>query len=301
MQIVAMSLTGLPLLFVVALGTVAVAAGTVLAWRRRLRPRLLVRPLGILLTEALLVTTIGLLVNRSELFYPTWADLFPPPAATAAVTVRVAALDGWLGTRDSGTFTWRPDGWAGWHLAAAPTVVVPAGYLGDPHRRFSVVVVLGAGGTGTAAGADETVVVYARTTAATPAAVLTEDLPAALSRDLRVSGRRWALVSPTAASALAGQAAAAPGRYPAIALVRDGPITRPVVPEGVTVNVLDGLPAALAWAAGQTPPPLAEASAPAGRLPVQPAHHPSHPAPADPSHPAPANPGGNRGPGQPGN
>ncbi|WP_433796618.1 hypothetical protein [Actinoplanes sp. CA-252034] len=71
-----MPLTGIPLILVAGLGVILCAAGTVLAWRREWRPRQLVRPLGILPTEALLIT-VGLVVNRSELFYTSRSG-WPP-------------------------------------------------------------------------------------------------------------------------------------------------------------------------------------------------------------------------------
>ncbi|GIE76493.1 hypothetical protein Aph02nite_24430 [Actinoplanes philippinensis] len=305
-----MSLTGIPLILVVVLGVAVGAAVTVLAWRREWRPRLLVRPAGILLTEALLLVAVGLIVNRSELFYSSWGDLLQQTDTPAAMpVVRAGALDDWLRSRAAGdhTFAWRPAGWDGWGLAAAPTVVVPPGYLEHPDRRYSVVVVVGDGWTGPPVGADQTVVVVARTTAATTAATLTAAIPAQLSHDLRVTARHWALVSPASAIGLAGRAAAAAGQYPAIAVVRDGPppagSRRPVtatpvtdvaaVPVGVTVGHSDGLAAAVAWAALQTPPPLAAAEPPVAWIPVH--HHRPH----RPASPAPARTGGSRVPGQP--
>ncbi|BEL04085.1 hypothetical protein Q0Z83_022760 [Actinoplanes sichuanensis] len=296
-----MSLTGLPLILVVACGVIVSAAVTVSAWRRDWRPRLLVRPVGILVTEALLLVGIGLVVNRSELFYPSWSDLLQSSdgAAPRAAT-QPGALDGWLRSH-GGTFTWQPSGWADWHLAAAPTVVVPADYLDHSDLRYSVVVVLGDGGTDPPAGAEQTVVVYARTTAATTAATLTEDLPARLGHDLRVTGRRWALVTPASDVALADQAAAVPGRYPVIAVVRGRSAAAALIVDrsggtpalaGVTVGAGDGLADAVAWAAQQTPPPLAAAVPPVSWLPV-------HRRPHRPATSAPTRTGGSRVPGQP--
>ncbi|MFC4066187.1 hypothetical protein [Actinoplanes subglobosus] len=283
-----MSLTGIPLIVAAGFGVIAAAALTVRAWRRPV-----VRPLGILITEALLLAGIGLVVNRVELFYPSWADLLQQsddPAVTAAV--QPGALDEWLRTRPAGDpFTWHPPGWTDWHLAAAPTVVVPPDYPDHPDRRYSVVVVIGDAGAGPPAGAEQTVVVVARTTVATTAAALTEDLPARLSHDLRVTGRRWALVSPASGMALADQAAAVPGRYSAIAMIRGRPGDSRA-PVGVTVGTSDGLATAVAWAARQTPPPLAAAVPPVTWLPVH--HRPHRPAGS-----APTRTGGSLVPGQP--
>jgi hypothetical protein len=308
-----MSLTGIPLILAVALGVVVSAAVTVVAWRRDWRPRLLVRPLGVLLIEALVLAEAGLVANRIELFYPSWADLLQrsgTPATTVAV--RAGALDEWLRLRephDGDAFAWHPDGWTRWHLAEAPTILAPPGYLQNPGRRYSVVVVIGDEWTTPPGGAEQTIVVFARTTAATTAATLSEALPARLSHDLRVTGHRWALVCPASALPLAGQAAATPGRYPAIAVVRDrrrssapdGAVTAapvatgvPHTPVGVTVSVLGGLTDAVAWAAGQTPPPLAESAPPVARLPVH-----RHPHRRSASGSAATRTGGNRVAGQP--
>ncbi|BCJ47785.1 hypothetical protein GCM10010168_21440 [Actinoplanes ianthinogenes] len=343
-----MSLTGRPLIVLVVLGAVAALAGTVLIWRRGRRPRSLLRALGVLLTEALLLCAVGLAVNRSEEFYPTWADLFRSAGTTATTaTARPGDLDGWLRSRDpagsgqSISFAWRPDGWTGWHLAAAPTVVVPAGYLEHPDWHYSAVLVTGDGWPAAAGGADQTVVVFARTTPATTAGTLAGPLPERLGQDLRVTGRRWALVTPAAGVKLADEAAAsAPDRYPAIAVVQGpakpvGPIrtAKPVgpvrtgkpvgpvrtgkpvgpirtvltaghpaagtavVPVGITVGTAGGLASGIAWAAQQTPPPLATATPPATWVPVQKRHH--HPHRPGPSTSAGPRPGGSRVPGQP--
>lgn len=127
-----MSLTGIPLIAGTALVTAAALAATVLGWDRW-RPRFLLRSLGVLLTEALLVLSAGLVVNRSQEFYPTWAALLQSSAATATTyAVRAGGLDGSLHDNDGDAFPWQPTGLTGWRLAGAPMVVTPAGYLTHP-------------------------------------------------------------------------------------------------------------------------------------------------------------------------
>jgi hypothetical protein len=60
-----MTLTGLPLIITTALLTVLVLAGTILLWSRFGRWRLLTRSLGVVLAQALVVATVGLIANRS--------------------------------------------------------------------------------------------------------------------------------------------------------------------------------------------------------------------------------------------
>ena len=285
-----MSLTGIPLIGLAVLGTLAALAATVLLWHRGRRVRFLVRPAGVLLIEALLLVSVGLVVNRSQQFYPTWAALLRTPSdAGTTFATTPAGLDRWLLARaradpgQSVVFTWRPPGWTRWHLAGAPTVVTPAGYLRPPYRRFPVLLAVdnGTGGWSPAAGQGigGVVIVFARTTRATTATTLATALPAALGRDLRVTGRRWALIAGAGAGGLAGQVVA---RFPAIAFMPGS--VRPHLPAGVAVDVAHGLRAALIWACGQTPPPLAASTPAVTHLPV---HHRS------------PHPGGSRGPRQP--
>jgi hypothetical protein len=234
-----MSLTGVPLFVCAFVVTAAALAATILVWNRWPRLRHLLRPTGVLLTEALLVVSVGLVVNRSEQFYPNWDSLLHPSHAGATTyAVRPGGLDGWLhqsgDLADQGdTFPWQPSGLADWHLAAAPLVFTPAGYLKHVGWRYPALLVLDDGKTGwtptaeTAAArssdgtAGPAVVVFARTTAATAPDVLTTVLPAALAHDLRVTDKHWALVAPAADTGLADKiVAAAPGRYPALALVQ---------------------------------------------------------------------------------
>jgi hypothetical protein len=226
-----MSLTGIPLILLAAGVTAATLAATVLIWPRWGRWRFLARPVGVLLVEVLLTTTVGLAVNRSQQFYPSWAALFATsdPGETEYHTT-AGRLDGWLAGRpdpkEAQTFPWQPAGWAHWHLATPPTVTVPAGYLQHPSWRYSAVLVV-------ADAADAwrvpvldgpTVLVTVTTTAGTKPATLGVTVPGELGRDLRVTGHRWALVTSAGDDTLARQVVSTGrGRYPSIAFVGTAP------------------------------------------------------------------------------
>jgi hypothetical protein len=206
-----------------ALLTAAALAATVLFWRRRWV--FVIRPMGVLLTEVLLTLTVGLVVNRSQLFYPSWAALFASadPESTSYHT-SAGRLDAWLaaqpGAGAAQSFPWRPAGWTGWHLAGPPTVTVPAGYLAHTSWRYSAVVAIGARPWAVPDPAGPTVLVSLTTTAATAVPTLALAVPGLLGRDLRVSGHRWALVASAADAALARKVAeAGRGRFPVLALV----------------------------------------------------------------------------------
>ena len=232
-----MSLIGVPLIVCAVLATVAVLAATILVWNRWGRLRFVLRPFGVLLTEALLVVSVGLVVNRSEQFYPTWESLGQSSKSVGTTyVVNAGGLDAWL--RDHGSdvsdqgsaFPWQAAGWADWHLAGEPLVFTPAGYLAHTGWRYPTVLVLDDGKhgwttaseTAAARGAGgPVVVVFVRTTPATTPETLTSVLPAALAHDLRVTDKRWSLVAPAAEAALADKIVnAAPGRFPTLALVK---------------------------------------------------------------------------------
>ncbi|MFB9237647.1 hypothetical protein ACFFWC_19160 [Plantactinospora siamensis] len=265
-----MALTGWPFILLVALCAVGGVAGTVLLWNRFGRVRYLLRPAGVLLAEVLMLSTVGLVVNRSEEFYPTWAALLGTRTGPATVLRdsndatyrdgpggldrRLAAQAG--GHRDAAlTFAWQPAGWRGWGLSAAPIVSTPPGYLRHPTWSYSAVVVVGDGSDGWPAAAERAaarrvtangvsaVVVFAATTPATTARTLDETLPDQLGRDLRVTTHHWAIVASGPDAALAQSAAAAAAtRYPSVAVaagthggLASASVTRPaVLPAGVT-------------------------------------------------------------------
>ncbi|MEV4701847.1 hypothetical protein [Actinoplanes sp. NPDC049316] len=313
-----MALTGIALIFLAVLATLAALAATVVTWNRGRRLRPVLRPAGVLATEALLLVTAGLVVNRSEQFYPSWESLSQSADGQPGTVApdRPGDLDRWLlaraGTRpqQSVAIPWEPGGWTGWHLGAAPTVVVPDGYLQHPSWRYPALVVVTDGTEGwtpavqsaAARAAGAAVVVFVRTTPATTPDVLAAALPGALVRDVRVTGRRWVLVASTADAVVAERAvAAAPGRYPAAVLVQAGaapgrpgaPRRQPVgpagsagsagvlpavlthLPAGIAVTVARNPAAALVWASRQTPPPLAAAAPTVAYVPVH--RHKRHP------------------------
>jgi hypothetical protein len=222
-----MSLTGVPLILLAAAVTAGTLAVTVLLWRRWGRWRYVVRPAGVLLAEALLTATVGLAVNRSQQFYPTWAALFAssdpggPSYHTAA-----GRLDTWLAGRpdpeQAQAFPWQPPGWRRWRLAGPPTVTVPAGYLQHPGWQYSAVLVVAdaAHAWAVPAMSGPTVLVSVTTTADTRPAALGVTVPGELGRDLRVTGHRWALITSAGDNALARRVVTvARGRYPAVAFV----------------------------------------------------------------------------------
>ncbi|HEU4347678.1 MAG TPA: hypothetical protein VFR35_07805 [Actinoplanes sp.] len=278
------SLTGTPLIVLTCLGTVVSLLVTLVWWQRGGRLPLLRRLCGVLLTEALLMATVGLAVNRAQLFYPTWADL-TAAGRTHATTYPVAAghLDRWLAAQPAdrtgadSIFTWHPTGWTDWRLASPPTVVTPPGYLGHPGWRYSVVVVADDRGTSWSPATEESaarsaehaagpvVLVFLTTSPATPAATLASRLPDALSGALRVTAHRWAVVaSPTTAAVAERAVLLAPGRYPIMAVAEPatappaitrispaGPAAHRQVPGGRVPSLPAGVTTAVAgWAPG---------------------------------------------------
>ncbi|MFU8874232.1 hypothetical protein [Micromonospora sp. SL4-19] len=306
-----MSLTGLPLLILIGATAVAAAAVTARTWRRHRRWPHLTRAAAVLLTEALALLTAGLAVNRAETFYATWADLLPADTVHHDTgPARPGHLDHFVTARAGHTpdtpvsFTWHPPRWTTWPVTAAPTVVVPADYPRHPTWRYPVIVL-----TDQASPAQENAAAHAAEERAGPAVlvfthlqptatpdILTDALPASLTRDLRVTTHSWALVVPTDHTSLARAAVrAAPTRYPALALLDDNPqhdsapapadlpTTETVAVAGAPTRPddrathLDAPPgerltAALTWACQQTPAPLS-APAPLTPPPPQRAHH----------------------------
>lgn len=275
-----MSVTGVPLILLVAFGMLAVVAATALVWDRFGRVRHVLRATGVLLAEVLLLITGGLVVNRSEQFYPTWDALLDTKGTDETAVTNTddktyrstpGELDRTIAARAghqagaAQTFPWQSADWHGWGLAAAPTVITPPGYLLHPAWSYSAVVVLGrwtaaemasAARRATATGISA-VVVFVTTTAATTARQIATALPGQLDRDLRVTTHRWAIVAAGPDTALAeGAVGDAALRYPSIAVDR---ATAP--PAGVTsaavVTGNDPLYSALSWAIARTPPPLA--------------------------------------------
>jgi hypothetical protein len=262
-----MELTGLPLIGLSLLATAAAGAGTVVRWNRFGRGRLIGRAAGVLVCEALLVVTAGLIANRHDQFYPSWAALAGDTGASSATATRAAgSLDGSFGA-DRLTMPWLPPDAAGWHLGAPPEISVPPGYVGA-RGEFPALVALGGRATG-----GDLVRVGAAPTGRTTAAALA-DLPARLGTDLRVTGHGWALLASARDALLAGALIRRdPGRFAALAVVGTPPATFRR-PDGVAVAVArttaghGRLPAGAAaltgswaaatrWALGHTAAPLA--------------------------------------------
>jgi hypothetical protein len=246
-----MTLTGLPLLITGVVVTLLLAAGTGLLWwrtgrvtRHTLLVRAGLRPLALLLTEAVAVATVAIGANRALEIYPSWSVLFGGVhTVDKAATAPSAGLEEWLHGqagqgRDTGlSFAWKPAEAAAWHLPAAPMVAVPAAYFRDTAFRFPVIVVVGPRHAGApAVGWDDrhtlqaarsggpAVVVFVRLddpAAALP--VLSKALPEQLSRDLRVQPGSWAVAGVGAGQGLALDLLRESGdRYRAGALVNDG-------------------------------------------------------------------------------
>ena len=235
-----MSLTGVPLIGVAVLATAVTATATVLLWSRFGRWRFLSRTGGILLTETLAIAAIGLVVNRVDMFYPSWAALEGRTGTTAvAVARRAGRLDGLVRGSAAATVPWRPAGAAAWRLAGTPRVVFPAGYRQRPSIAYPAVVSLvdnqaEAAAVLRAARRVQAVGVVAVPTAGTTAAALAT-LPADLARDVRMNARGWA-VTATSRQAALGVRLARPGS-PYGALVVVG-ATAPRPPAGVPFAVV---------------------------------------------------------------
>ena len=243
-----MALTGLPLLITSAVVALVLAVATGLLWWRVGRHRLIVRaalrPLALLLAEAVAVATVAIGANRALEIYPSWSVLFNGVRTVEKTTTAPSAgLEEWLHGQasqghDNGlAFAWKPAEAATWRLPTAPVVTVPAAYFRDSAARFPVIVIVGSRhAEAPAAGWDDrrvlqtaraggpAVAVFVRLddpAAALP--VLSKSLPEQLSRDLRVQSGNWSVAGIGPAQALAldllreGET-----RYRSAALVNDG-------------------------------------------------------------------------------
>ncbi|WP_249997694.1 hypothetical protein [Actinoplanes sp. M2I2] len=213
-----MTLTGVPLILLTASATAAAGAAVGWVWPRGGRLQPFTRVAGVLVVEALVVLTAGLVVNRHEQFYPSWQAL---QGDTGTATVADRRHAGLLDDRvRSDRLTWRPQGLAAWRLARPPTVTLPPDYRERPGVAFPVVLAFaGPGGPGAPPRrTPEAVTVTIAPTAGTTAAALSS-LPDRLSHDLRVTTAGWDVVGrqPLAAAFVTGQ--------PAGAAVLDQPVT----------------------------------------------------------------------------
>jgi lysyl-tRNA synthetase class 2 len=201
-----MTLTGVPLILLAAAATAAASAATARLWARGGRLRPLTRTLGVLLIEALVVTTAGLVVNRYQQFYPSWAALSGHTGTTTVTRATEAGLlDGRLPSGRATAVLWQPPDLPHWQLAGPPRVVVPAGYRERPGDTFPVVLDLvpavPAAVTAALRTTDAVTVVAVPTAATTATALLT--LPGELRRDVRVSDVGWDVAGAGAQAPLA--------------------------------------------------------------------------------------------------
>jgi hypothetical protein len=256
-----MSITGMPLILLAVAVTLAAVAATVLTWQRFGRWRLLTRPVGILVCQSLILLAVGLVVNRSEQFYPSWAALSgKQEAETVAPVEPEGRLDDALraravpGSSSATRVPWQPTGWATWQLGGIPTVAVPPDYLSRATTAFPTVLSIMAGpvtstarparttppsgspspstsagpaprsapGPDTASPAAAAVLVIAPASDRTTAAVVATTLPDRLGRDLRVTPRGWSLVAGVRQAALAAEAVRlGAGRFTSLVLIAD--------------------------------------------------------------------------------
>ncbi|WP_026212715.1 hypothetical protein [Longispora albida] len=213
-----MSLTATSTLVAAFVLTAAVIVSTSLLWRRwPRRGRLVLRTLSLLLSQAMVLVSAGLVFNTSEQLYPTLETLISPPKKkqqpVVAEGVSSGGLDEWLkarsqqGSRAGLAFPWQPAGGGNWPLAEHPVVSLPPQYFSQVSSRFPVIVVVAAPGVTPAAGgwadarvtgrqADPAIVVFVRSKAADQASVrlLGTELPVELTRDLRALTDRWSVV-----------------------------------------------------------------------------------------------------------
>jgi hypothetical protein len=274
------ALTGVPLIVLACLVAAAAVAATALVWSRFGRWRLLTRTVGLLLSEVLLVAAVGLVVNRVDQFYPSWQALRGDTGTVTVTPTRAAGrLDRTLAGQRAGV-PWRPPDLGRWRLAAVPDVVVPNGYRQRPADAFPVLLALTATGDAAkaaraAAGTPDVVTVVLAPSPRTTAAALAT-LEAQLARDLRVTGRGWALLTDAAHAVLAGALLrAAPTRYAALVVTANsasGGLPGAVRPgPGVAVAVVRPAPAAgahpRALTAGTTTLPASAASAASAATP----------------------------------
>jgi hypothetical protein len=276
-----MGLTSITLLLLAA----AVAAGATTAlcvfWNRLADRRRPVRVVGILLSEALLLFTFGLLVNRIGGFYPSWAALTmatpaiqPAPAAPPPQPAWLSAYRAAQSQAERGrAFAWQSGSRTAWGLSAAPMVWLPTDTLPsatDAHvsERVAVpvtVVLLPKDAaapsiphTGTSA-----VVVLRLADPPRPAA-LAAGLAVHMSTELPVESHSWTAigVGPACAAAVA-LLTDEPNAFHDLALV-PGPVVlaprlvqraRSEAQEMVVART--GLGAALAWADRMAPADLA--------------------------------------------
>lgn len=235
-----MGLMSLGTLALAGVATTAAIAGLALVWKRfdgRLRP---LRFLGVLVCEALLMVTVGLVVNRVGDFYPSWTALTmpgngaafrplppPPPSHPGAwLSAHPAAV----GKAEQGLgFDWAADSRTAWGLEAAPTVHLPEAATQEADIEVPLTVVLLPPKSAVPAIPHDlnSAVVVLRLGAQPRIAALAAGLPAELSAQLPVLPHGWAVVGVGAAATAAVALAGVP-EFRAVALL---PGTTPLAPK----------------------------------------------------------------------
>jgi hypothetical protein len=212
------------------------------------------RAVGILVCELLIVVTVGLAINRWGQFYPNWSSLLDNPVAASEPVVgrpdpglTAVASDG---SRVGYLLRW-PTTLAG--LAGPPLVWLPPAYFRNMTDTLPVVVVVAGVVDGPATGAwpgnhvpdsdrpPGGCVVFVRISHANATGLST--LTAGLVAHLHVAAHGWGVVGVGAAAPTANRLASADP-------VRFGPVVD-------LAGGSDALAAALTQALSEEPPPLA--------------------------------------------
>jgi hypothetical protein len=210
-----MQLTSPWLIATACLVTLGALAGVIAVWRRLHGRWWPLRVLGILLVEALALTTAAIAINQSGDFYPSWSSLAAGAPKQHLATIRPPALAGSLaghaaqGSLVGYTLRWQPAGWTAWGLAIAPTVYLPPAYFRTPGLRLPVLIVIApVATTGEAAAWDDAALAALIRAEPVPACVvvlrpgthasmprLGAGLPGRLNSDIGVAPHGWALVA----------------------------------------------------------------------------------------------------------
>ena len=202
------------LLLLAAVSTLVAIAGLAVAWSRMRGWWRVARVGGVIMCQLLIVFTVGVAVNRTEDFYPSWAALrgANPPRITAT-TAPTARLATWLrtqqarGLRSGLQFAWRSADDAAWGLGAPTVVYLPRAYFQTQDVDLPVVMIL-VGSTvdakartdlAAATASGQAVVVVMQPGPHGPDLAAIQQVPALLADDVRVERGGWAMVGTAAA------------------------------------------------------------------------------------------------------
>jgi len=244
-----MSLTGIPLITLSILVTAAAITGTALLWNRYGRWRLASRIAGVLLGEALVVFSIGLIVNPVNDFYPSWEALAGKTGTTAVTAQqRAGRLDQKLHGIAAHSMVWHAADAADWRLAGLPMVITPSGYRARTNVGYPAVVDLVDPGPDGKAAVKAAQSLAAVTVVLTPSKATTAaglaSLPGDLAMDVRTTSVGWAIVATAKQAPLAEEMiAAAPHRYGSLVVVGGtaGSVMLPEIP-GIAMAVVRTAP-----------------------------------------------------------